>query len=52
MIVITAVTLLLILAIVWLVLALSRGETAGTDFWFKSVIVLAILMTFGLPRLS
>jgi lipopolysaccharide/colanic/teichoic acid biosynthesis glycosyltransferase len=48
---ITASLLLLILSLVWLVMALVKGEASGSDFWFKAVVIGAILFTFGLPAL-
>jgi hypothetical protein len=44
--------LLLIIFLVWLVLALVRGEAAATDFWWKLLIGVAVLATFGAGHLG
>lgn len=39
--------LLLIIFLVWLVLCIVRAEVSGSDFWWKLLIGVAVLATFG-----
>lgn len=44
--------LLLIAFLVWLVLSIVRAEVGATDFWWKLLIGIAVLATFGAGRLG
>lgn len=42
--------LLCLFSLVWLVLAITERGFIGSDFWFKLVIIAAILLTFGVLK--
>lgn len=49
--VISLAVLVTVVFLVWLILSLVRGEAKNSDFWWKLLVAVVILFTYGMLRL-